>query len=127
MTTILCIEDEADFRLNIVEALEDAGFAALEAVDGAEGLTAVRLHRPDLVLCDMAMPVMNGQQFLTNLRREAEAEVSATPTVFLSALGDTEIVSSVTALGADGYLVKPISVPELLAVVAELLGLRRGS
>lgn len=117
MTTILCIEDEADIRQDIVEELRDAGYETLEAADGKEGLQAIREHDPDLVLCDITMPVMNGHEVLATLRQK-HPEFAETPFVFLTALAQRDDVIAGRKLGVDDYLTKPIDY-ELLLVTVE--------
>ena len=60
MAIILCVEDEPDLRHDIVEELQVAGYVTIEAANGEEGLVEIRKHKPDLVLCDIAMPGMGG-------------------------------------------------------------------
>ena len=82
---ILCVEDEADIRGDITEELRDAGYETVEAANGREGLQAMTEHKPDLVLCDITMPVMNGYEMLTALRDD-HPDFADLPFVFLSAL-----------------------------------------
>ena len=116
MTKILCIEDEVPLREDIVEELQDAGHETIEAANGREGLEAIVEHRPDLVLCDIAMPVMNGRDLLTTLREKYPLYTDL-PFVFLSALADPTEVIAGKDLGADDYLTKPIDFEFLLATV----------
>jgi DNA-binding response OmpR family regulator len=117
MTKILCIEDEAALRKDIVEELNDAGYETLEAANGAIGYDAILAHRPDLVLCDVNMPDMNGYELLTKLR-ETNEEFDDVPFVFLSALADRKDIIAGKKLGADDYLTKPVDF-ELLLVTVE--------
>ena len=86
-TLILCVEDEADIRSDIVEELRDAGYETVEAANGREGLEAIEKRIPDLVLCDITMPQMNGYEMLAALRAK-EPKYADLPFVFLSALAD---------------------------------------
>tara|TARA_R110002110_G_scaffold376568_2_gene586676 strand:+ start:186667 stop:187533 length:867 start_codon:yes stop_codon:yes gene_type:complete len=117
MTRILCIEDETALREDIVEELNDAGYETLEAANGSIGYEAILTHRPDLVLCDVNMPDMNGYELLTKLR-ETNEEFDDVPFVFLSALADRKDIIAGKKLGADDYLTKPVDF-ELLLVTVE--------
>jgi signal transduction histidine kinase len=116
MDKILCIGDEPAIREIMVEELQDAGYETIEAGNGREGLQAITVHRPDLVLCDITMPEMNGYQVLTELR-EKHSQLASVPFVFLSALADRKDVVAGKRLGADDYLTKPIDFDILLATV----------
>ena len=117
MTKILCIEDEFALREDIVEELRDAGYETIEATNGQEGLDAIVKHSPDLVLCDVAMPVMGGHALVSTLR-ENHTLYADLPFIFLSALADRTDVIAGKKLGADDYLTKPIDF-ELLVVTVE--------
>jgi len=122
---ILCIEDQADIRDDIVEELEDAGYEVFQAADGQAGLEAVIEHKPDLVLSDISMPVMSGLEFLKELRN-GHPELSELPVMFLSALANREDIITGKKLGADDYLTKPVDFELLLASVeARLLQVQR--
>ena len=116
MTTILCIEDEADLRKNLVEELTDEGYTVKEAVDGKEGLEMIVRHRPDLVLCDINMPNRNGYELLEIIRKKYPM-FAEMPFIFLTALADRERVLAGIKSGADAYLTKPIDYDFLLATV----------
>jgi len=116
MTTILCIDDEAAIREDIAEVLEDAGYDVLQASDGQEGLELIFKHEPDLVLCDITMPVMNGYD-LMKVIRETYTLYAEMPFIFLTALADREQVMTGLKYGADAYLTKPIDFEMLLLKV----------
>ena len=113
MTTILCIEDEAELRENIAEELQDAGYHVEEACDGREGLEMILKHQPDLVISDITMPRMNGHELLQEIR-EKHKKLSDMPFIFLSALADREDVRTGLKLGADDFLTKPIDLEVLV-------------
>lgn len=123
MTVILVIEDEADIRQNIVEVLRLEQYTVLEAAHGAEGLALVNKHRPDLVLCDIMMPVMDGYQFLVRLREQPA--ISLTPLIFLTARVDRGAMRQGMVLGADDFITKPFEGDELLAAVRARLELEQ--
>ena len=116
MTTILCIEDEAALREEIADELEDAGYEVLQASDGQEGLELIFKHEPDLVLCDITMPVKNGYD-LMKVIRETYTLYAEMPFIFLTALADREQVMTGLKYGADAYLTKPIDFEMLLLTV----------
>ncbi len=116
MTTILCIEDEASIRANIVEEFEDAGYDVIESSNGESGLAAAIAHKPDLVLCDISMPKMNGLELLSVFRK-IDSGLEDIPFIFLSALSDRESMIKGLNNGADDYLTKPVDFDLLLAKV----------
>ena len=105
--TILCIDDEALLREDIVEELEDEGYRVLQACDGNEGLNQILQHHPDLVICDITMPRKNGYELLKEVRGEHGIS-SEMPFIFLSALADKEHVVAGLKMGADNYMTKPV-------------------
>ena len=117
MMTVLCIDDEADIRQLIVEELTDAGFKTLEAANGQEGLEVILAHWPDIVICDISMPIMDGQQLLAEIQVN-HPELSNIPFILLTALTDKENVLTGLRAGAADYLTKPIDFDLLLAKLA---------
>jgi DNA-binding NarL/FixJ family response regulator len=115
-TVILCVEDEADLRRDIVDELGEAGYAVVQARNGEEALQLLDAIRPDLILCDISMPGLNGFDVLRTAQAKG-TDYSAIPFVFLSALADPREVVAGKRLGADDYLVKPIDYDLLLATV----------
>ncbi|MHA6729469.1 response regulator [Devosia sp. A369] len=113
---ILCVEDEEDLRRDIADELSEAGYAVIEASDGAEALQQLETQRPDLILCDISMPGLNGHAVLQATQAKG-GEHAGIPFVFLSALADPREVVAGKRLGADDYLVKPIDYDLLLATV----------
>ena len=120
MAIILCVEDEPDIRHDIVEELQDAGFATIEAANGEEGLLEIRKQKPDLVLCDIIMPVMSGLELLVAVK-ENQPGLSEIPFIMLSALANTEDIVKGKRLGADDYVAKPIDFDLLLATIESRL------
>jgi len=112
---ILVIEDEAGIRNNILLMLKIERFGALGAENGRVGLEMARAHQPDLILCDVNMPVLDGFSVLEALR--AEARFADTPFIFLTALDDRANQRRGMNLGADDYLTKPFTRDELMAAV----------
>jgi class 3 adenylate cyclase len=125
LALILCIEDEEPLRRLITAELRDAGYETIEAADGRAGLAAIREHQPDLVLCDVNMPGMNGYELLSQLR-DNHPHLAEAPFVFLSALADRRDVIAGKRLGADDYLTKPVDIEVLIATVeARLMQVER--
>ena len=122
-TRILVIEDESRMRANLVTILRMEGFEALDAPDGAAGVDAAKRLLPDLILCDISMPRMDGHAVLSALR--GEPATARIPFIFLTARGDKVDVRSGMNLGADDYLVKPVEIDELLSAIQARLERRQ--
>jgi DNA-binding response OmpR family regulator len=117
---VLVIEDDASITLGLRINLEAEGYVVLAAEDGQRGLDVARRERPDLVILDVMLPVMNGFEVLQTLRRERYLM----PIIMLSArTGEMDKVTGLE-LGAEDYVAKPFSLAELLARVRAAL--RRG-
>lgn len=113
---ILCIEDEDTLRRLITAELRDAGYDVCEAADGASGLRMALERKPDLVLCDIAMPGADGYDVLSGLRSN-HPELASMPFIFLSALADRKDVIAGKRLGADDYLTKPVDFEVMHATI----------
>jgi len=119
MTRILIVEDQREMRENLATILEMEGYAVLRAADGSDGLDLARRERPDLILCDVMMPELDGYGVLRALR--ADPATADIPFIFLTAKGDKREQRAGMNLGADDYLTKPVTVSDLLnAVVARM-------
>lgn len=116
MIKILVIEDEKKIRENLVELLLEEKFTVLEAENGAIGVELARLERPDLILCDVMMPELDGYGVLEKLRSDYP-EIGTIPFIFLTAKGDRKDLRQGMSLGADDYLTKPCSQDELLGAI----------
>ncbi len=112
---ILIIEDDERLRNNIADLLGLEGYAVSAAADGQAGLAQARATPPDLILCDIRMPGIDGYDVLRRLRRE-EPLVS-TPFIFVTARTDREAFRQAMELGADDYLTKPFEGDELLRAI----------
>jgi DNA-binding NarL/FixJ family response regulator len=115
MHTILVIEDEPEMLRNMITILRMEGFKPVSAENGRLGVEAVRREKPDLILCDVMMPELDGYGVLESLR--ANPETIGIPFVFLTAKGEKGDVRAGMNLGADDYLAKPVDADELLATV----------
>lgn len=114
--TILCIEDETEIRTLLVEELMDAGFKTLQASNGREGLEMILAKWPDIVICDISMPEMDGHQVLAEIQLN-HPEFSNVPFIFLTALADKGNMITGLQAGAADYLTKPIDFDILLAKI----------
>jgi DNA-binding NarL/FixJ family response regulator len=115
MKKVLVIEDQPQMRRNIATILEMEGFEVAVAENGREGLEKAFASLPDLILCDVMMPEMDGYAVLKALREKASTRV--VPFVFLTAKGDKADLRSGMNLGADDYLTKPVSREDLLGAI----------
>lgn len=113
---ILCIEDDLETASLIAEEFEERGYDMTLAHDGQAGFSAVLERQPDLVLCDVSMPVMGGFELLDRLTALAPRFASM-PFIFLTALGDRDHQLKGRRLGADDYVVKPIDFEVLDAII----------
>jgi CheY-like chemotaxis protein len=113
--SVLIVEDDEDMRQILVQLLEFHGWPAHTASDGAEGLEALRLHRPSLILLDLAMPRMNGVQFRAAQRRLTDKRLATVPVVVVSAVHDAPRYRA--TLNAADVLVKPFEADRLLQAV----------
>lgn len=114
-STILVIEDMSDVQENIAEILEMDNYKVLTASDGREGVKLALEHKPDLIICDISMPVLDGYGVLHMLQKRDE--MSHIPFIFLSARAERTDIRKGMELGADDYLVKPFDPMELLHAV----------
>jgi DNA-binding NarL/FixJ family response regulator len=119
MKRILVIEDEPEMRRNLMAILRLERFQPLAAEDGQVGVELAKKEKPDLVLCDVMMPKLDGYGVITALR--ANAETAAIPFIFLTARGEKPEIRAGMNLGADDYLTKPVAKADLLAAVRSRL------
>jgi two-component system sensor histidine kinase/response regulator len=112
---VLIVDDTEDVRFIIAESLSLYGFAALTAGDGRTGVELAKREHPDLIICDINMPEMDGYSTLTALRDEDST--ATIPFIFLSGAADKLNVRRGMELGADDYLTKPFTHAELMAAV----------
>ena len=115
MPTLLLIEDHAPLRRNLEDMLTLEGHRVITAADGLIGLRIAQQQRPDLIICDIMLPVMDGLEILARLR--ADADTRAVPFIFLTAKGEPRDIRAGMNLGADDYLPKPVARADLLAAI----------
>ncbi|MCS6808699.1 MAG: response regulator [Bacteroidota bacterium] len=120
MKKILVIEDDESIRRSVGMMLRISGFEAFYAENGSVGLQMAAQSMPDVIICDIAMPVLDGYGFIQELRKNpATAKI---PVIFLTAKAAEEDIAKGKALGANAYLTKPIWPADLLKIVQEQLG-----
>lgn len=118
---ILIIEDNIQNRLLMVDILSVHGYEVIEARDGLEGIQLALAHKPDLILLDMQMPVMDGLEAARLLKADPETRCIKILAITSFAMkGDRE---RILAAGCDEYMAKPIDTRELPVVIQRLLGL----
>ncbi|MEW6155960.1 MAG: response regulator transcription factor [Verrucomicrobiota bacterium] len=115
MKRILVIEDEPHMRRNLLTILQLEGFEPIGAEDGVVGVERARTENPDLILCDVMMPKLDGYGVLAQL--QADPATAAIPFVFLTAKGEKVDLRSGMNLGADDYLTKPVTTEELINAI----------
>jgi len=119
---ILVVDDEERLRVLLESYLAQEGYEVVTAADGQEAIYAARHHKPDLILLDLMMPVLDGYGFM-----RAHAKERQTPTIILTAkLDETDKVLGLE-LGADDYVTKPFSLRELTARARGAASNRSGS
>lgn len=115
MKKILVVEDEQVLQKNIMKILRLEGFEVMGASDGETGVACARQESPDLIVCDVMMPEMDGYQVLQTL--QADVETALIPFIFLTAKTDRSDMRQGFEMGADDYLVKPFDADELLRAI----------
>lgn len=116
---ILVIEDELTLRKGIVNILDFEGYNVIEAENGSFGLQKALEIIPDLILCDIMMPEMNGHQVLSELAKNEKTKLI--PFIFLTAMADKHDIRQGMELGADDYILKPFTRDDLLNAVKKRL------
>ena len=120
MAKILIVEDNEMNRDMLSRRLARRGYTIVTAVDGEQGLVAAEAERPDLILMDMSLPVMDGWEATRRLK--AETATQAIPVIGLTAHAMTGDRDKAMAAGCDDYDTKPVELPRLLEKIEALLG-----
>lgn len=116
---ILLIEDNVPVRENTIELLELSDYTVIPACNGREGLDAALAHQPDLILCDIQMPEMNGYYLLREIR--SVEKLNSCRFVFFTASSEKKDVEAALLMGADEYIIKPFTGERLMEVVKNML------
>ncbi|MEJ2583772.1 MAG: response regulator [Robiginitalea sp.] len=119
MKKILIIEDNEDVRENTADLLELSGYKVATSPDGESGIRKAQSFNPDLIICDIMMPGLDGYQVLEALQKDRVT--AGIPFIFLSAKADRSDVRKGMNLGADDYLTKPFEEHELLEAISSRL------
>ena len=123
VSKILVIDDEDSFRQVIIKFLSKQGFEVAAASDGKAGMSLAAERLPDLIVCDLNMPTMDGYEVLAALRRDPK--LADIPLIFLTGQSQPSEVRQGMNLGADDYLTKPVDLADLLNAIRVRLGRRQ--
>lgn len=121
---ILLVEDNSDIRENTSEILELNNYIVFTAANGKEGLAAALKKRPDIILCDIKMPVMDGYHLLQHIRQQPTLNNSIF--IFFTASCEKKDIESAFKMGADEYIIKPFSGDQLLYKLKAILANKEG-
>ena len=116
---ILVVEDQLDNRLILRDCLGNAGYELLEAENGAEALTVVARQRPDLILMDIQLPIMDGYEATRRLK--ADPATKSIPIIVVTSYALSGDEAKAREAGCDAYVSKPYSPRQLLGKVREFL------
>ncbi|UCE99530.1 MAG: response regulator [Planctomycetota bacterium] len=117
---ILVVDDEPDFVSSVQCRLEWCGYEVINAANGEEALEKVRNEKPDLVLLDTSMPVMNGHEVLDRLAKNPD--LRDIPVIMVTALCEPQDITKASSYGIVDYVAKPFDFTELLRKIADTLG-----
>jgi two-component system cell cycle response regulator len=122
-TKILSVDDSRTIRLIVGRAFKPYDCTVLEAGNGEEGLAAAAKERPDLIILDVTMPVMDGVTMLTKLKEDET--LKSTPVIMLTAESGRENVLHIAKLGVRDYLVKPFKEDQLIEKAGRVVSLQK--
>jgi len=117
---ILVVEDQEDLRGVLRDLLTGSGYVVAEAADGQAGVEATRSERPDLVLMDIQMPVLDGYEATRQIK--ADPDLKTTPVIAVSSFAMKGDEEKARAAGCDHYVTKPYSPLQLLRTIRGVLG-----
>jgi two-component system chemotaxis response regulator CheY len=120
MATILAVDDSASMRQMVSFTLKGAGYDVQEACDGSEALNIAKTKKFDLVLSDVNMPVMDGIELVTELRKLGEYKFVPVLMLTTESAGDKKMAGK--KAGATGWIVKPFNPDQLLNTIKKVLG-----
>jgi len=119
MQTILIVEDNKDYRANLADLLQQELYYTIEAENGRIGLAMIGDHLPDLILCDIDMPIMTGIEMLILMKQDTR--ISGTPIIFIKGHTNELTRKHMMGLGADLCLAKSVSRGDLIKNIHDLL------
>src|SRR5262245_11215136 len=117
---ILVVEDQEDLRGVLRDLLTGSGYAVLEAADGQAGIATTKSDRPDLILMDIQMPVLDGYEATRQIK--ADPDFKSTPIIAVSSFAMKGDEEKARAAGCDHYVTKPYSPLQLLRTIRDVLG-----
>ena len=117
MVKILCVDDAKDLRENMNIILSNEGYEVIEASNGSDAYEKFANSLPDLIICDIDMPIMNGYEFLKKIHKNHQTAFSNIPFIFLTGLNDKTNHLEGINLGIDDYMLKPIDFDILLSTI----------
>jgi two-component system, cell cycle response regulator DivK len=117
---ILVVEDQEDLRGVLRDLLTGSGYAVLEAANGQAGIATAKSDRPDLILMDIQMPVLDGYEATRQIK--ADPDLKATPIIAVSSFAMKGDEERARAAGCDHYVTKPYSPMQLLRAIRRYLG-----
>lgn len=113
---ILLVEDTPELREDLALELNDAGYAVMQAGDGETALAKIDKHQPDLIICDIQLPDIDGMSVLASIRGRND-EISKTPVIVVSAFSDSELRNQAAVFGIERFIVKPVDFADLLRLI----------
>ena len=116
---ILIVEDQEDLRAILRDLLTASGYETIEAVDGGDGVATAKSAKPDLVLMDIQLPVLDGYEAIRQIK--AAVETASTPIIAVSSFAMKGDEEKARAAGCDAYVTKPYSPMKLLGMVRSFL------
>ena len=122
MKTVLVIEDNPELSENICESLELEGYRTISEKNGKNGFFSAKKTKPDIIVCDIMMPEMNGYDVFGALKKNNET--FDIPFIFITASAEKNEISKGLNMGADDYLVKPFENNELLNSIKRIISRR---
>ena len=122
---ILVVDDEPDYISTVQCRLGWCGYEVIVAADGKEGLEKAVNEKPDLILLDTSMPVMNGHEMLNRLRKHPD--LKNIPVIMVTALCDVEDIATASTYGVADYVAKPFDFAELMEKIANALEKKKTS
>lgn len=120
MTKILVTDDNSVYRQTVMEVLRMEGYEVIEAENGAVAVEQIQQHQPDVVLCDLDMPVMNGLDVLVHLK--ADERTAHIPFVLVTGNTDETLMERALSAGAATFIRKPMNLSELFRLLSQLTG-----
>ncbi|MFC1562547.1 response regulator [candidate division KSB1 bacterium] len=120
---ILIVDDDKHIRLSMVSHLQKGlNVECIEAENGKEGLAKILVEKPDLVLLDVNMPVMDGFEVLNKIRRSSIETLKKIPIIMLTGTAEKSVVLHILKMGISGYLKKPVNSRKAIEQIKQILG-----